>query len=149
MPLTVEIVTIERVVRVEENVDVLIAPGSEGQLAILPHHAALMTTLDYGELIFRRGNAEEAFAIGGGFMEVRNNHVSVLADQAEAVEEIDIDRARAARARAEERLRQAREGGVTTEYDLARVQASLQRSLLRLRVAERRRQRPGPPRPGG
>jgi len=149
MPLTVEIVTIERVVRVEENVDVLIAPGSEGQLAILPHHAALMTTLDYGELVFRRGNAEEAFAIGGGFMEVRNNHVSVLADQAEAVEEIDIDRARAARARAEERLRQAREGGVTTEYDLARVQASLQRSLLRLRVAERRRQRPGPPRPGG
>lgn len=149
MPLTVEIVTIERVVRVEENVDVLIAPGSEGQLAILPHHAALMTTLDYGELVFRRGNAEEAFAIGGGFMEVRNNHVSVLADQAEAVEEIDIDRARAARARAEERLRQAREGGITTEYDLARVQASLQRSLLRLRVAERRRQRPGPPRPGG
>lgn len=149
MPLTVEIVTIERVVRVEENVDVLIAPGSEGQLAILPHHAALMTTLDYGELVFRRGNAEEAFAIGGGFMEVRNNHVSILADQAEAVEEIDIDRARAARARAEERLRQAREGGATTEYDLARVQASLQRSLLRLRVAERRRQRPGPPRPGG
>lgn len=149
MPLTVEIVTIERVVRVEEGVDVLIAPGSEGQLAILPHHAALMTTLEYGELVFRRGNAEEAFAIGGGFMEVRNNHVSILADQAEAVEEIDIERARAARARAEERLRLAREGALSTEYDMARVQASLQRSLLRLRVAERRRQRPGPPRPGG
>jgi F-type H+-transporting ATPase subunit epsilon len=148
MPLTVEIVTIERVVRVEEGVEVLVAPGSEGQLTILPHHAALMTTLDYGELIFRRGSQEENFAIAGGFMEVRNDHVSILADHAESVEEIDIERARAARARAEERLRQAREGG-GSDYDLARVQAALQRSLLRLRVAERRRQRPGPPRPGG
>jgi F-type H+-transporting ATPase subunit epsilon len=149
MPLTVEIVTIERVVRVEEGVDVLIAPGVEGQLAILPHHAALMTTLDFGELIFRRGTQEESFAISGGFMEVRNDKISILADQAEAAEEIDLDRARAARARAEETLKQLREGGHRTEADLARVQASLQKSLLRLRVAERRRRSPGAPRPGG
>ncbi len=68
MPLTVEIVTIERIVRTEENVDVLLAPGSEGQLAILPRHAALMTTLDFGELTFRRGSTESHFAIAGGFI---------------------------------------------------------------------------------
>jgi F-type H+-transporting ATPase subunit epsilon len=86
MPLTVEIVTAERVVRTEPGVDVLIAPGAEGQLAILPRHAALMTTLDAGELIFRRGAAEEAFAVSGGFMEVRRDRVTILADAAEAAE---------------------------------------------------------------
>lgn len=149
MPLTIEIVTIERVVRVEEDVDVLIAPGSEGQLAILPRHAALMTTLDFGELIFRRGNREESFAVAGGFMEVRNDRISILADHAEPAGEIDLDRARAARVRAEERLRELQRGGPTSDEDLARVQASLQKSLLRLRVAERRRRNPGAPRPGG
>lgn len=147
MPLTVEIVTAERVVRVEQGVEVLIAPGSEGQLAILPRHAALMTTLDAGELIFRRGTDETPFAVTGGFMEVRNDRVTILADAAEAAEEIDLARAEAARARAEERLRLAREQ-MHRDVDLARAQAALQRSLLRLKVVQRRR-RPGPPRPGG
>jgi len=147
MPLTVEIVTAERVVRIEQGVDVLIAPGSEGQLAILPKHAALMTTLAPGELVFRRGPSESDFAITGGFMEVRNDRVTVLADAAEAAEEIDIARAEAARARAEERLRRARDQSVR-EVDMVRAQAALQRSLIRLNVAHRRR-RPGPPRPEG
>ncbi len=142
MPLTVEIVTAERVVRVEQGVEVLIAPGSEGQLAILPRHAALMTTLDYGELIFRRGPEESSFALSGGFMEVRRDHVTILADQAEAAEEIDLARAEAARARAEERVRMGREQSAR-DVDMARAQASLQRSLLRLRVATRRRRPPG------
>ena len=140
MPLTVEIVTAERIVRTESNVDVLIAPGSEGQLAILPRHAALMTTLDAGPLTFRRGGEESDFAISGGFMEVRNDRVTVLADAAEAAEEIDASRAEIARARAEERLRRYREQNAS-EVDLARAQASLQRSLLRLRMAERGRRR--------
>jgi F-type H+-transporting ATPase subunit epsilon len=148
MPLTVEIVTAERVVRVVEGVDVLIAPGSEGQLAILPRHAPLMTMLDYGALTFRKGAEEEDFAISGGFMEVRNNRVTVLADAAEAAEEIDAARAEAARQRAQERLKEAREAGALPQ-DLAIAQAALQRSLLRLRVAERRKRHPGPPRPGG
>ena len=148
MPLFVEIVTAERVVRTEEDVEVLIAPGSEGQLAILPRHAPLMTTLDYGELIFRRGNEESAFAIGGGFLEVHSNHVTVLADAAEAAEDIDVDRAEVARRRAEERLPARRDEGAS-EADLGPAQASMQRALLRLRVAERRRRRPGPPMPGG
>lgn len=149
MPLNIEIVTAERVVRREANVEVLIAPGSEGQLAILPRHAALMTTLDAGVLTFRRGADESDFAITGGFMEVRNDRVTILADAAEAAEEIDAGRAEAARARAEERLRRYRETGTTGEMDLARAQAALQRSLLRLRAVERRQRRPGAPRPGG
>ena len=144
MPLTVEIITAERVVRVERGVDVLIAPGSEGQLAILPKHAALMTTLDAGALTFRRGAEESDFVVTGGFMEVRNDQVTVLADAAEAAEEIDAARAEAARARAEDRLRRYREQYVR-DIDLARAQASLQRSLLRLKVAGRARR---PHRPG-
>ncbi|OAI39706.1 hypothetical protein AYO38_07250 [bacterium SCGC AG-212-C10] len=138
MPLTVEIVTAERVVRTESGVDVLIVPGSEGQLAILPRHAALMTTLDYGELVFRRGTEEEAFAISGGFLEVRNDRVTILADQAEYAMDIDLARAEAARARAAERVRLAREQNVR-DVDLARASAALQRSLIRLNVANRRR----------
>jgi F-type H+-transporting ATPase subunit epsilon len=144
MPLTVEVVTAERIVRVEQGVDVLIAPGSEGQLAILPRHAALMTTLDPGELVIRRAQQEESFAVTGGFMEVRNDHVTILADAAEAAEEIDLARAEAARTRAEERLKRYREQSAR-DVDLARASASLQRSLMRLRVVQRRR-RPGPPR---
>jgi len=144
MPLTVEIVTAERVVRTEQGVEVLIVPGAEGQLAILPRHAALMTTLDHGELVFRRGVNEESFAISGGFMEVKNDRVTILADAAEAAEEIDFERAEAARARAEERLRRYREQNVR-DVDIARAQASLQRSLLRLKVVQRRRRTTGRP----
>lgn len=146
MPLRVEIVTAERVVRVEDDVDELVVPATDGQLTILPKHASLMTTLDYGELIFRRGGVEELFAVEGGFMEVKHDQVSILADAAEHAEEIDVDRAERARQRAEERLRDAR--ARQSEADLARAQAALQRSLLRLRVVQRRR-RPGAPRPGG
>lgn len=145
MPLTVEVVTAERIVRVEQGVDVLVAPGSEGQLAILPKHAALMTTLDAGELIIRRASQDDAFALSGGFMEVRADHVTILADAAEAAEEIDIARAEAARARAEERLRRYREQNAR-DVDLARASAALQRSLMRLRVAHTRRRSSGPPR---
>ena len=119
MPLSVEIITAEEIVQTEENLDVLIVPGSEGQLAILPRHAPLMTTLDYGELIFRRGTNETSFAIGGGFLEVHSDKVTVLADVAENADEIDAERAEEA----------------------ARAQASLQRALLRLNVVEKRRRR--------
>ncbi len=140
MPLTVEIVTAERVVRTEQGIDALIVPGSEGQLTILPHHASLMTTLDYGELIFRRGGDESGFAISGGFMEVRKDRVTILADQAESAEEIDIARAEAARTRAEERLRRAREQG-DRDVDIARASAALQRAIIRVKVGARRGRR--------
>jgi F-type H+-transporting ATPase subunit epsilon len=145
MPLTVEIVTAERIVYSAEGIDEVVAPGSEGEFAVLPQHAAFITTLDAGELRLVRSGESEVMAITGGFFEVRNDRVVILADAAERVEEIDIARAEAARRRAEEALLERRELA-----DLVQVEAALRRALARLRVAERRGRRgpPGPPRPG-
>ena len=136
MPLTVEIVTVEKVVLQESGIEEVIAPGVEGQLAVLPQHAAFMTMLAPGELILKKGGEEIPFAVGGGFFEVLNDRVIVLADSAERADEIDTSRAEEAR----ERARLALERRETVE-DLAAVQASLQRALIRLRVAENRRRR--------
>ncbi|MBI4496740.1 MAG: F0F1 ATP synthase subunit epsilon [Chloroflexi bacterium] len=141
--LHVEIVTAERQVYADD-VDVVIAPGIEGELGILPHHAPLLTALTYGELRTRKGNQEQSFAIGGGFLEVRPDKVVILADSAERAEEIDMARAETARRQAEERLAQRQ-----ADIDVARAQASMERALMRLRVAERmRRRRGGGPPPG-
>ena len=130
--LKIDIVTAERVVYTAEA-DAVIAPGVEGQLGILPHHAPLMTTLQAGELVVRKGTQEEIMAISGGFLEVRPDHVIVLADQAERAEEIDIARAAEARKRAEERLKERHVVGV----DAARAEAALRRALVRLSVSEK------------
>ena len=140
MPLRLDIVTAEREVLREDGLDAVIAPGSEGELGILPRHAALMTTLDAGELRARRGTEELVLAISGGFLEVRDDVVTVLADTAEQAEDIDVTRAQEARRRAEETLRNR-----PADVDMATARASLQRALLRLRVAERRRRRGGGP----
>ena len=139
-----EIITAERVVYCDE-VDMVIAPGVEGALGILPHHAPLMTTLTVGELrVKKEGEEDLSLAISGGFMEVLSNQVTVLADSAERADEIDVARAEAARRRAEERLKQRRE----EDIDLARAQAALRRSLIRLKVARRKpRRAPQPERP--
>jgi F-type H+-transporting ATPase subunit epsilon len=129
--LKIDIVTAERVVYTAEA-DVVIAPGVEGQLGILPHHAPLMTILQAGELVVRKGLEEESLAISGGFLEVRPDHVIVLADQAERAEEIDASRAEAARKRAEERLKEKPAG-----IDEARAEAALRRAMVRLTVAEK------------
>jgi F-type H+-transporting ATPase subunit epsilon len=136
MPLSVEIVTIERTLLTEDGVDEVIAPGVEGQLAVLPKHAAFMTMLQPGELILKKGGEEIPFAVTGGFFEVLDNKVKVLADAAERADEIDVERAEAAREAA--RVALERREGVE---DLAAVQASLQRAMARLRVAEIRRRR--------
>lgn len=136
MPLTVEIVTIEKTLLTESGVDEVIAPGIEGQLAILPRHAAFMTMLAPGELILKKSGEEIPFAVTGGFFEVLNNRVIVLADAAERADDIDIERAEAAR----ERARVALDRRESIE-DLAAVQASLQRAMIRLRIAENRKRR--------
>jgi F-type H+-transporting ATPase subunit epsilon len=133
--LKLDIVTAERTVY-SEDVDTIIAPGIEGQLGILPHHAPLMTILQAGELIVRRGGEEDTLAISGGFLEVRPDRVIILADQAERAEEIDIDRAEAAKKRAEQRLKEK-----AAEVDIARVEASLRRAIARLSVAEKIKRR--------
>jgi F-type H+-transporting ATPase subunit epsilon len=130
--LKIDVVTAERVVYSEE-VDAVIAPGMEGQLGILPHHAPLMTTLQAGELVIRKGGQEDSLAISGGFLEVRPDHIIVLADQAERAEEIDVARAEAARKRAEERLKDRHVAGL----DATRAEASLRRAVARLSVAEK------------
>ncbi len=130
-----DVVTAEREV-FSDDVDEVVAPGVEGQLGILPHHAPLMTTLLPGELLIKKGGEEFYLAISGGFIEARPDRIIVLADTAERVEEIDIARAEEAKRRAEERLAEGIPG-----VDTARAEAALRRSLIRLRVAGRRRRR--------
>ncbi len=134
--LKLDIVTAERIVFSEE-VDAVIAPGEEGQLGILPHHAPLMTILQAGELIVRRGGQDDTLAISGGFLEVRPDRVIVLADSAERAEEIDIERAEAARKRAQERLAE----GKATGLDELRAAAALRRAIARLSVADKMKRR--------
>ena len=132
-PLRLEIVTQERAL-FSGNVDMVVAPGLEGELGILPGHAPLLTALGIGPLLARRGSEELWFAIHGGFMEVTPEKVIVLADVAERAEEIDIARAEEARQRAEQLLKE-RPAGV----DLNAALAALRRSRVRLEVARRRR----------
>jgi F-type H+-transporting ATPase subunit epsilon len=133
--LNLEIVTAERSVY-SDDVDIIIAPGIMGQLGILPNHAALMTMLEPGELCVRKGTEETFIAISGGFLEVLNNKVVILADTAERAEEIDMARAEAAKQRAREQIEHHPAGA-----DLATAEAALRRSLARLKVAERRGRR--------
>jgi F-type H+-transporting ATPase subunit epsilon len=135
MTIKLDVVSVERMV-FSGDVDVIIAPGKEGQLGILPKHAALMTTLNAGELVARHGNEEFILAISGGFLEVQPDHVIVLADAAERAEEIDISRAEAARKRAQEKIAHP---ASRTEALLA--EAALRRAVARIEVAERRRRR--------
>ncbi|MGQ9599607.1 MAG: F0F1 ATP synthase subunit epsilon [Anaerolineae bacterium] len=138
-PLRCEVVTAERIV-FQGDVDMVLAPGMQGQLGILPHHAPLITALTYGELILRRaGQEDEYIAIGGGFMEVSPSQITILADSAERAEEIDIERAEAARQRAAEIMAQKRR----EEAEFARAEAALRRSTVRLKVAKRKRKAGG------
>ena len=133
--LKIDIVTAERIVYSAE-VDIVIAPGVEGQLGILPHHAPLMTILQAGELVVRKGAEEESLAISGGFLEVRPDRVIVLADQAERAEEIDAERAEVAKKRAEQRLKEKPAG-----LDETRAEAALRRAMVRLTVADKMKRR--------
>ena len=135
--LQFELVSPERIVYSDHEVDMVIAPGADGEMGILPNHAPLLTALGIGELRVKRGTEEESFAVHGGFMEVLANKVIVMADTAERADEIDVARAEAARERAERRYRERPE-----DLDLARLQAALRRSSVRLKVAQRRRRRP-------
>ncbi len=142
MTLHLEIVTPERLAY-SDDVDMVMVPGVEGELGILPHHAPLITTLGLGELRIKKGGAEESFAIVGGFLQVRPDKVVVMAETADLAGEIDLERAQAARREAERAL----ETAANEPADLANARAALQHALLRIRVAERRH-REGPRRRG-
>jgi F-type H+-transporting ATPase subunit epsilon len=132
--LSIELVTGERVVYKQDDVDMVVAPGAEGTLGILPNHAALISLLDSGELRVKKGGQEESLIVFGGFIEVVDNRVIVLADTAEHGSEIDLERAEAARHRAEEAIRSQRD-----QIDIAAADAALRRAALRLKVGQRRR----------
>ncbi len=131
--LQVDIVTAEGRIFSGET-DTVTAPGSDGQLTILPSHAPIITSLDDGDLKYMDGGEEHHIAILGGFMEVNSNKVTVLANAAEDEGDIDLARAEEAMKKAQERLAQ-RSGDV----DIERALASLRRARVRLNVARRRR----------
>lgn len=138
--LRLEIVTAERAVFADE-VDMVVAPGGEGELGILPRHAPLLTTLQPGVLRLKKDGGETLMAVSGGFMQVYRDRVLVLADTAERAEEIEEDRAEEARQRALAALQQGpREGALQAEA----ARMALRRSLVRLQVVRRRQRRMAP-----
>jgi F-type H+-transporting ATPase subunit epsilon len=138
MPLHLEIVTPERLA-FSDDVDMVLVPGIEGEMGILPHHTPLVSLLGLGELRIRKGGQEESFAIAGGFVQVRPDKVVVMAETASMASEIDLEKAQEARREAQRAL----ESGFHEGADLATARASMQQALLHIRVAERHR-REGP-----
>jgi F-type H+-transporting ATPase subunit epsilon len=134
--LTVEIITGERIVYQASDVDMVMAPGAAGALGILPGHAKLVSLLSSGELRIRHAGTEDFFVVFGGFIEVTDNKVIVLADTAERASEIDLSRASTARSRAEEALRNR--GQVE---DIEEAEAALRRAAIRERIGQRRQGR--------
>jgi F-type H+-transporting ATPase subunit epsilon len=133
MPIRCEIVSQDRMVY-EGDADLVIVPGINGEMGILPHHAPLLSTLGFGILRVRTQNSEEVFTIAGGVIEVTPQLVTVLADAAENVMEIDVARAEAARRRAEEMLKT----GPPADADVyERIEKELRKSNLRLGAAKR------------
>ena len=136
MPLRVQIVTAEREVYAEEAVDMVVAPGAEGVVGILPRHAPLLTTLLPGIVRVKKGGTEEAMAVGGGFLQVARDQVLILADTAERADEIDEARAEEGRRRARETLAESVARGQRLQADTARF--ALRREEARIQVARRR-----------
>jgi F-type H+-transporting ATPase subunit epsilon len=135
MSIRCEIVSQDRMV-FEGDADIVVLPGTDGEMGILPHHAPLLTTLKIGIIKVRSGGKEEIFTVAGGVAEVQPDLVTVLADAAENIEEIDVARAEAARKRAEEILAK----GVPTDSDAyLRMESALRRSNLRLDAVKRYR----------
>jgi len=135
MTIRCEIVSQDRTV-FQGDVDIVVLPGAAGEMGILPHHAPVLTILKYGVIKIRRDGKEELFAVAGGLAEVQPDIVTILADAAENVEDIDITRAKAAKKRAEDALVNLK----PEDHDAyLRMEAALRRSNLRLDVARRYR----------
>jgi F-type H+-transporting ATPase subunit epsilon len=135
MTIRCEIVSQDRTV-FQGDVDIVVLPGAAGEMGILPHHAPVLAILKYGVIKIRRDGKEELFAVAGGVAEVQPDIVTILADAAENIEDIDITRAKAAKKRAEDALAKLK----PEEHDAyLRMEAALRRSNLRLDVARRYR----------
>ncbi|MHB8932495.1 MAG: ATP synthase F1 subunit epsilon [Bellilinea sp.] len=137
MPIHCEIVSQDRVV-FQDDVDIVVVPGLEGVMGILPNHAPLLSTLQFGIVTVRKQGQEEYFTVAGGVVDVSGDEVIILANAAENVDEIKIQRAEAAKQRAETMLKDRAGGKVE---DLESLQASLKRSTLRISAVQRYRQK--------
>ena len=133
MPIRCEIISQDRIVY-QGDADIVTLPGADGEMGILPNHSPLLTTLQFGIITIRTGTEIEHFTVAGGVAEVLPKQVTILADAAENVEEIDLQRAETARHRAEDILSQ--KTNLDTDRYLA-IQASLRKSNLRLEAARR------------
>ena len=145
MPIRCEIVSQDRLVY-EGDVDIVTVPGTLGEMGILPGHAPLLSTLEMGVIRVKSDEQEEVFTVTGGFIEVQPDIVTIMADAAENVEEIDIKRAEEAMERAENLL--ADDKPIDLETTL-RIEAALKRSSLRLKTVEQYRKRGLRSRPPG
>jgi len=130
--LLLEVVTPDRVV-LSTEADVVVCPGVEGQFGVLVGHVPFLSALDIGEMYYRLGGKTEYLAVGGGFAEVTGKKVTVVAEAAETGREIDVERARRAKERAERRLAAAK----TEAIDWARAEAAMRRASVRMKVAGR------------
>ncbi len=136
MPIHIELVTQEQKIFDEPEADIIIVPAVEGEMGVLPNHAPVLTTLTFGELVVRKGEAEERFAIYGGVVDVRPDKVVVLADLAESSYALDLERAQEARDHAREVLEQGPPDAVNREAELA-----LRRANLAVRISQKIRGR--------
>jgi F-type H+-transporting ATPase subunit epsilon len=140
MTIRCEIVSQDRMVY-EGDVDIVVLPGAGGEMGILPHHAPLLTTLKYGFIKVRRQGEEQVFTVAGGVAEVQPDIITVLADAAENIEDIDVTRAEQARERAQEALTK----GIPQDTDTyLAIEAALRRSNLRLEAVKRYRKNSRP-----
>jgi len=133
MPSTIrlELVTPERLL-LSEDVDEVVAPGYEGEFGVLPEHTQYLAILNIGLLRYRKGSETRVIALGGGFAEVNPERMVVLADTAERAEEIDVERARRARERAEAALKELS----LDDETYAKAYAALRRALARMAAGE-------------
>jgi F-type H+-transporting ATPase subunit epsilon len=137
MPIRCEIVSQDRMVY-QGDADIVVLPGAAGEMGVLQHHAPLLTVIQFGVVKVRTGGEEQYFTIAGGVAEILPEKVTVLADAAENVGDIDVQRAEEARRRAEEILAQ----GVEEDPDTyLQIQAAIKRSNLRIDAARRYKQR--------
>jgi F-type H+-transporting ATPase subunit epsilon len=120
--------------KVNEDVDIVNAPGYGGDFGVLANHAPFLSTIKIGTLTYENGNKRESLMVSGGFCEVSNNKITFLVESAEVGSEIDVERAMRAKERAEKRLAQAAQQA--DDFNRARAEIALQRALARLKVAK-------------
>lgn len=130
--LNLEVVTPRKLV-VSDEVDLCTVPGTEGVFGVMANHAPILSTLNIGQMHFNKDGETVKLAISGGFVEVSNNKMTVLAEAAEVSEEIDVERALRAKERAEKRIQEAKAG--KEDIDMARAMAAMARATARLKVA--------------